>query len=112
MSITKGPSRLSRLKNSAEFQLVYKRGARSESRSFVVFVLANGFNNSRVGLTTPRKLGTAVVRNRLRRRVREVLRRDPAAVPVGVDIVVNPRRSACGLEYADLKKELLALLRG
>ena len=110
LSTTKRTPWFSRLKNSSEFQSVYKGGARKDSRSFVVFVLANGLDQSRVGLTTPRKIGTAVEWNRVRRRVREILRLAGPGVPRGVDIVVNPRRSACSREYAELRTELLALL--
>jgi ribonuclease P protein component len=110
LSTTKKSSGFLRLKNSAEFQSVYKRGAKKDSRSFVVFVLANGLDHSRVGLTTPRKIGMAVSRNRIRRRVREILRSAWPFVPRGVDIVVNPRRSACEREFAELRTELLALL--
>ena len=99
-----------RLKNSAEFQSVYKRGARKDSRSFVVFLLANGLNYSRIGLTTPRKLGIAVDRNRIRRRVREILRTEWPHVPRGFDIVVNPRRSSSERQFAELRLELLSLL--
>jgi len=109
LSTTKFPGFL-KLKNSAEFQSVYKRGARKDSRSFAVFLLANGLDQSRVGLTTPRKLGMAVSRNRIRRRVREILRVAWPLVPQGFDIVVNPRRSACEREFSDLKTELLSLL--
>lgn len=80
------------------------------SRSFVVFMLANGLTHSRVGLTTPRKLGKAVVRNRIRRRVREILRRSWDSIPSGKDIVVNPRSNASAREFDELKNELLTLL--
>jgi ribonuclease P protein component len=110
LSTTKKTPGLSKLKNSVEFQSVYKGGARKDSRSFVVFVLANGLDHSRVGLTTPRKLGRAVQRNQIRRRIREILRSAWPSVPRGVDIVVNPRRSASEREFAELKTELLSLL--
>ena len=109
LSTTKTPGFV-RLKNSAEFQSVYKGGERRDSRSFVVFLLANGLDRSRVGLTTPRKIGIAVQRNRIRRRVREILRLAWPLVPRGVDIVINPRRSASGREFAELRAELLSLL--
>ena len=109
LSTTKTPGFV-RLKNSAEFQSVYKGGERRDSRSFVVFLLANGLGSSRVGLTTSRKIGIAVERNRIRRRIREILRLAWPLVPVGVDIVVNPRRSAGGREFAELRAELLSLL--
>jgi ribonuclease P protein component len=73
-------------------------------------MLANGLDHSRVGLTTPRKMGNAVVRNRIRRRIREILRLAWADAPRGMDIVVNPRRSACNREYEELRKDLLSLL--
>ena len=110
LSTTKKFSGFLNLKNSAEFQSVYKRGARKDSRSFVVFILANGLDYSRVGLTTPRKLGMAVSRNRIRRRVREIFRAAWPVLPRGFDIVVNPRRSSCEREYAELRSELLSLL--
>ena len=110
LSTTKKSPGFLKLKNSAEFQSVYKRGARKDSRSFVVFVLPNGLHHSRVGLTTPRKIGMAVSRNKIRRRVREILRVAWSSVPCGIDIVVNPRRSACEREFADLRTELLSLL--
>jgi ribonuclease P protein component len=81
-----------------------------DSRSFVVFVLANGFDYSRVGLTTSRKLGMAVARNKIRRRVREILRGAWPLLPRGVDIVVNPRRSSLDREFSELRGELLSLL--
>ena len=110
LSTTKKFPGFRRLKNSAEFQSVYKRGVRKDSRSLVVFLLANGFDHSRVGLTTPRKLGMAVKRNRIRRRVREILRVAWPGVPRGFDIVVNPRRSSEEREFAELRIELLSLL--
>jgi ribonuclease P protein component len=110
LSTTKKASRFLKLKNSAEFQTVYKGGAKKVSRSFVVFVRANGLEESRVGLTTPRKIGVAVQRNRIRRRIREIFRLAWPAVPRGVDIVVNPRTSACEREFDELRTELLSLL--
>jgi ribonuclease P protein component len=110
LSTTKKTGEFLRLKNSTEFQSVYKKGARKDLRSFVIFLLANGLNYSRVGLTTPRKIGMAVERNRIRRRIREILRGAWPSVPHGFDIVVNPRRSSCEREFAELKSELLSLL--
>jgi ribonuclease P protein component len=109
LNTTKNFPDLLKLRNSAEFQSVYKRGARKDSRSFVVFLLANGLEHSRVGLTTPRKMGVAVKRNRIRRRIREILR-GASQFPQGFDIVVNPRRSAMERDFAELRTELMSLL--
>ena len=90
--------------------MVYKRGAKKVSRSFVVFVLGNGLGYTRVGFTATRKLGIAVERNRIRRRMREIFRLAWASIPSGIDIVVNPRRPACTQKFADLRVELLSLV--
>ena len=99
-----------RLRNAAEFQKVYKGGAKRVSRSFVLFALANGLEHSRFGLTTPRKLGKAHDRNRTKRRVREILRTARSTIPIGFDFVINPRLSVRDRELEDLRVELVALL--
>lgn len=99
-----------RLRSAVEFKKVYESGAKRVSRSFVAFALKNDRPHSRFGLTTPRKLGKAHERNRVRRRVREILRISRAAIPTGFDFVINPRRSAIERELQELKSELLALL--
>jgi ribonuclease P protein component len=99
-----------RLRNAAEFSKVYERGAKRVSRSFVLFALPNGMSYSRFGLTTPRKLGKSHVRNRLKRRVREILRTSRTTIPAGYDFVVNPRRSANERGFTDLQRELVDLL--
>jgi len=53
-----------------------------------------------------------VVRNRIRRRVREILRRNRAYIPEGWDIVIHPRRSVAEAPFAPLEAELMRLLRG
>jgi ribonuclease P protein component len=99
-----------RLRNAAEFKKVYEGGAKRVSRSFVLFALANGMDFSRFGLTTPRKLGKAHDRNRLKRRIREILRTSQTVIPTGFDFVVNPRRSANDREFGELRTELISLL--
>lgn len=82
------------------------------SRSFVLFVLKNGYDYSRFGLTTPRKLGKAHDRNRIKRRVREILRTGRQSIPPGFDYVINPKRSSIERDFVQLQNELLALLKG
>ena len=98
-----------RLRNAAEFDMVYQKGAKRVSRSFMLFELSNGADYSRFGLTASRKLGKAHDRNRIKRRVREILRTSRAAIPRGFDYVVNPRRSVLECDFELLRRELLAL---
>jgi ribonuclease P protein component len=56
-------------------------------------------------------LGGAVVRNRIRRRIREILRRNLWEIPSGWDFVMHPRRSVASADFAALESELAGLLR-
>jgi ribonuclease P protein component len=95
----------------AEFDAVYLTGRRRSSRQFTVFAAPNGLPESRFGMSVGRALGGAVVRNRLRRRVREILRLSRREIPPGWDIIVHPRASVAGAEFALLRDELMELLR-
>jgi ribonuclease P protein component len=67
---------------------------------------------SRFGISVKKALGGAVVRNRIRRRIREILRRNRTEIPTGWDIVIHPRSSVARAEFAPLEAELVRLLRG
>jgi ribonuclease P protein component len=60
----------------------------------------------RLGLTVPRAVGKAVVRNRIKRRLREVFRLHRSKIAPKWDIVLNPRRAALEAEFAALEREL------
>jgi len=66
---------------------------------------------SRFGISVKKALGGAVQRNRIRRRIREILRRNRTEIPSGWDIVIHPRRSVAQAPFAPLEAELVRLLR-
>jgi ribonuclease P protein component len=99
-----------RLRKADEFKAVYAGGKKKSSRSFDVFILPNERKLTRFGLTTSRKLGKAHDRNRIRRRVREILRRERKGFPAGFDVVVNPRRSVLERDFETLRTELVSVL--
>jgi len=59
-----------------------------------------------VGLTVARALGGAVDRNRIKRRLRAAVRLHGAALPPGVDVVINPKKSVLRVDFAELCKEI------
>jgi ribonuclease P protein component len=79
-----------RIRRRAEFQDIYERGYRIRGRFGTLFLLARGAGPGRLGIAATRKLGGAVERNRAKRLIREVFRRNKIAP--GVDVVVVPRR--------------------
>lgn len=65
---------------------------------------------ARVGLTAGKMLGMSHERNRIKRRMREALRRHVDLLPEGVDLIFHPRRSVLTMEFAKLEAEVVRIL--
>ncbi|HLW97545.1 MAG TPA: ribonuclease P protein component [Candidatus Acidoferrales bacterium] len=100
-----------RLLHRPEFEAVYRNGRRRTSSQFVIFFRPNGAAQSRFGASVKKALGGAVVRNRIRRRIREVLRIHMPEIPNGWDIVIHPRATVARSQFSPLAMELVGLLR-
>ena len=107
--MTQGLSAQERIRRRAEFQQVYERGVRTHARFMTLFVLPNSLAVTRLGVAATRKLGDAVRRNRAKRLVREVFRRNKT-LP-GFDVVVVPRRELLDAEFSSLEADYRAALR-
>jgi ribonuclease P protein component len=103
--------REARLVRRGEFDAVYRAGKRRSSSHFTVFFRANELPQSRFGLSIKKALGGAVVRNRIRRRLREIVRCHRMEIPAGWDIVIHPKGSVARSESAALTEDLLRLLK-
>jgi ribonuclease P protein component len=110
------PARL-RLKQRRDFLRVQQTGRKHHVRNFLVFVgerpedpsITSG-SPSRLGVTVTRKIGNAVTRNRIKRLVREVFRRNRLRLPSGLDLVWVAKQQAAGVEYADVVADFEALI--
>jgi ribonuclease P protein component len=120
-----GDARAGRLLKHSDFERVYKQGKRHFSANLTVFYLRqvveapNGdaavegqeqekARRSRVGFTVGKALGGAVVRNRIKRRMREAVRLGRAALTNShpVDIVINPKKVVLTMEFSALLDEV------
>ena len=97
-----------RIRRRADFQHVYEHGAKIHSRFATLFVLANKLEVGRLGIAATRKLGGAVVRNRAKRLIREVFRRNKIAS--GFDVVVVPKRELLDASLTVLEADYLYTL--
>ncbi|MGC1911817.1 MAG: ribonuclease P protein component [Candidatus Acidiferrales bacterium] len=99
-----------RLVRRAEYDAVYREGRRRAGREFSVFLRPNGLERSRFGWSIKKALGNAVKRNRIRRRLREIVRLHRQEIAPGWDIVIHPRSSAATAPFSALTEELLKML--
>ncbi len=118
--------RTSRLLRHADFERVYKAGGRHFSASLTVFYLARPesklerragaqaprASGLRVGFTVGRALGGAVVRNRMKRRLREAVRMSRPMNGVAADVVINPKKSLLTVDFARVLNEVTRAFAG
>lgn len=96
-----------RLRRRKDFAAAYRLGTAHGNRLLVVRVRPNGGPHTRWGFVTGKIIGGAVVRNLVKRRLREAAR--TIQTPPGVDIVVGARKPAATAGYETLKRSLIAL---
>jgi len=100
--------------STRDFDRIYRAPARRQlSQRFLVVARprTSGAGPTRWGVSVKARLGTAVLRNRVKRRLREILRHAQAQLPAGWDVVVQPRTSnVATTDFSALSRELEALL--
>jgi ribonuclease P protein component len=106
-----------RLRKHADFQRAYAAARKRQSASMSWFLAPQTVDNGgkcpagpRVGLTAGKVLGKAHERNRIKRRMREALRRHIALIPAGYDLILHPRRAVLTIEFAKLEAEVVRIL--
>ena len=98
------------LKENHLFRRLYSKGKSAAAPTLAVYVRPNHHAGSRLGLTVGTKVGKAVRRNQVRRRIREAYRIHEDRMLPGYDIVVVARVRAAYASYAEIERDLLRLL--
>lgn len=99
------------LTSSLEFERVYREGSVCRGSLFSVHALPNTVGRPRLGLSVSKRVGVAVKRNAVRRRLREIFRSAAPDMPGGVDIVVSARAAAADADFEELNEEFLGAMR-
>lgn len=111
MTPGQGFQRPERLRKRRQFLEVYESGRKAHSATLVVYVRENSLSCHRLGLTVSRKIGKAVTRNRIKRRLRELFRLKREEIPGSLDVVINVKRSAARAAFQELRQDLDRSLR-
>ena len=112
-----------RLRKHADYQLVYKSGRKQFAKQMGYFYTlrpalgANGqplcsdTTGPRVGLTVPKALGNAVMRNRIKRRMREAVRHALPQLTAPADVILHPRKTVLEMDFQHLQREVKTIFR-
>lgn len=95
-----------RLRKNMEFKKVYKTGKNYWNRNLILFIRKNGSENTRIGISITKKIGNAVVRNKLKRRIKSVNQDYINSIKLGYDVVIIPKKNAVELTFKDLESAI------
>ncbi|GAB7388495.1 ribonuclease P protein component [Bacillaceae bacterium] len=96
--------RENRLKKNEDFQKIFRYGKSTANRQFVIYLLEGKEEGFRAGISVSKKIGKAVVRNRVKRLVREAIRAKEDRIRPRVDFVVIARTPVADMDYEELSK--------
>ena len=97
------------LKKNHEFKRLYNKGKSAASQCVAIYCRRNGKPENRLGVTVSTKLGGAVQRNRIRRRLKEIYRLNEEKLSKGYDVVIVARMRSRYTGYRELESSVLAL---
>jgi len=99
------------LKKDSDFRKVYKHGKSFANKYLVIYILKNKSDYSRVGISVSKKVGKAIVRNKVKRRIRESFRLDvDKKIKSGYDIVFIARVAISDMQYNEINKSMKHLV--
>lgn len=101
-----------RLKKNKEFQAVFRAGISKANRQFVVYQLDRPDQPSfRFGLSVSKRVGNAVVRNRIKRRIREAMRELEPRLSIKKDYVIIARKPTANMSFHEIKSSLVHVFK-
>ena len=99
------------LKKNKDFKRVYENGKSRANKLLVMYVMRNGTERNRLGISVSKKVGNSVVRHRLTRLIRESYRLNEASFERGCDLIVVVRNGAKEASYREIESALLHMGR-
>lgn len=104
-------SKIETLKSNMEFNKVYSKGKNYWNRNLILYVRKNDSENTRVGYSITKKVGNAITRNKIRRRLKEIHRLYIFNIKKGYDLIVIPKKNVVDLSYKELESAVLHIFK-
>ena len=99
------------IKKSKDFKCVYRKKILKADKLLVLYILPNELEYSRIGISVSKKVGKANVRNRIKRRLKEIFRLNEQVIVKGYDLVVVVRVSAADANFDEIKTSFMDLIK-
>lgn len=100
-----------RLRSNTEFKEVYKYGKNYWNRNLVLYVKKNGLGYTRVGYSITKKIGNSVVRNRIRRQMKEIYRLKSNSIKDNYDLIFIPKKNVVDISYKTLESAMIHIMK-
>ena len=98
-----------KLSKTSEFKKIFSEGRRIEGRNLIIFILKNNYDFNRPGVIVKKETGKAVVRNKIKRQLKEAFRLTNKKLSPGYDIIVLAKNNIRGSSYSEICYDLESL---
>lgn len=105
-----GANKNTRLTGRSNFDRVYRTGKRIRTSDLTIIIAPNSLPHSRLGISVKKSFGNAVKRNRTKRVIRELFRRNRGLFPQGHDVVIAPQKDFLHQDWSSREKNLVDAL--
>ena len=100
-----------RLRKNIEFKNIYKHGRNYWNRNFILYIRKNKLKETRVGFTISKKIGNAVTRNKIRRRMKDAYRLNFDNLKEGYDLIFIPKKHIVDIPYKELENSMIHIMK-
>jgi ribonuclease P protein component len=100
-----------RLRKNLEFKKVYSGGKNYWNRNLTLYKKKNNLEETRFGITITKKVGKAVIRNKIRRRIKEIYRKNLYRIKSGYDLIFIPKQNVVDISYKELESAMIHILK-
>ena len=104
-------NKVNSLRKNEDFKKVYSTGKNYWNRNLILYILKNDEDYNRVGYSITKKIGNSVVRNKVRRRMKEIYRLNVDKLETGYDLIIIPKKNVVDISYKELESAMLHILK-